>query len=541
MVAPYPMTLEDIKRAEADLLGSLLLHPAEGTAIQAVLQPEDFSEERHRLIYEALQTVLGSTELDMVHAVRILLSDHELERIGGEVYLTTLKQQAESTMIPINDQAYLLKQASLHHQLIQVGEALHTRTLHYDGEDLLQVIGDLEHAIHVAQQLLSPKHAFSPRMLPLQADLDDYLSELDTRLKQHTALTGLPTGFADLDTITGGLQRSDLIIIAGPPSSGKTSFALSIALQVLLKEHRSVGLFSLEAPKKQVIERMLSMEAHLEQRLLRSLELGEDDRARLGEVSASLSEANLWIDDTANLSTAQLHEKAHLLVERCGVELLIVDYVHLMLSSINDKRHENRVQEIGEISRSLKAIARELAIPVLALAQLSRAFESRSLKTFQLSDLRDGSLENDADLVLFLSLAETEMTGNPASPRLATISIAKHRNGPRADLDVCFRPCYTHFHDLPTLSQTATQERTTSSVPIPTDQSSKQFPRLTDILEQAIQRQPRQEKPMAVPKTSSHRKELTQGYVLDEMEADSENKPDTTIASIVNEKEQNLG
>jgi len=212
-----------------------------------------------------------------------------------------------------------------------------------------------------------------------------------------------------------------------------------------------------------------------------------------------------------------------------------------MLSSINDKRHENRVQEIGEISRSLKALARELAIPVLALAQLSRAFESRSLKTFQLSDLRDGSLENDADLVLFLSLAETEMTGNPASPRLATISIAKHRNGPRADLDVCFRPCYTHFHDLPTLSHTATQERTTSSVPIPTDQSPKQFPRLTDILEQAILRQPRQEMPIAGPKTSSHLKELTQGYVLDEMEADSENKPDTTIASIVNEKEQNLG
>src|SRR6266487_4310904 len=155
MVVPYPTTPEDIKRAEAVLLGSLLLHPAEGTLIQAMLQPEDFSEERHRLIYEALQTVLGTSEMDMIHSVRILLSDHELEHMGGEVYLTTLKQQAESTMIPINDQVYLLKQVSLHRQLSQVGEALHTRTLHYDGEDLLQVIGDLEHAIHVAQQLLS--------------------------------------------------------------------------------------------------------------------------------------------------------------------------------------------------------------------------------------------------------------------------------------------------------------------------------------------------------------------------------------------------
>jgi replicative DNA helicase len=473
-----------------------------------MLQPEDFSEECHHLIYEALQTVLGSSELDMVHAVRILLSDHELECIGGEVYLTTLKQQAESTTIPIADQAYLLKQASLHRLLSQVGGVLHTRTVHFDNDDLLQIIGDLEHAIRVAQKLLSPKHAFLPRMIPLQTDLDDYLTDLDIRLKQHKAFTGLPTGFADLDTITGGLQRSDLIIIAGPPSSGKTSFAFSIALHVILKEHRSVGLFSLEAPKKQVIERILSMEAHLEQRLLHSLELDEDDRTRLGEASTSLSEGKLWIDDTANLSTAHLHDKAHLLVERCGVELLIVDYVHLMFSSINDKRHENRVQEIGEISRSLKALARELAIPVLAMAQLSRAFESRPLKTFQLSDLRDGSLENDADLVLFLSLAEAETKGITAAPQLATIRVVKHRNGPRADLDVCFQPGSTRFYDLPTLSQTATQEQPTSAVPTSTDQSHKHFPRLMDILEQAIQRQ---EKTKFVPKTPSHRRELPQG------------------------------
>src|SRR6266699_5383798 len=140
MVVPYPTTPEDIKRAEAVLLGSLLLHPEEGTPVQAVLQPEDFSEVRHRLIYEALQTVLGSTELDMIHAVRILLSDHELEHMGGEVYLTTLKQQAESATIPIADQAYLLKQASLYRLLHQVGGSLHTRTVHIDGDnDLLQI------------------------------------------------------------------------------------------------------------------------------------------------------------------------------------------------------------------------------------------------------------------------------------------------------------------------------------------------------------------------------------------------------------------
>jgi replicative DNA helicase len=478
MEVPFPTTPEEIKRAEAELLGNLLLHPTEGTPTQTVLQPEDFTEDRHRLIYEALQTVLGTSELDTIHAVKILLSDHELEHMGGETYLTMLKQQAESTTMSIEDQAYLLKQASFHRLLIQVGEALHTQTQRYDGDGLLQIIGELEQALRAAQQLLAPQKAFPSRTTPLQADLEGYLTDLDTRLKQHTAFTGIPTGFADLDTITGGLQRSDLIIIAGPPSIGKTSFALSIALHILLKEHRSVGLFSLEAPKKQVIERLLSMEAHLDQRLLRSLELDGDSRARLTEASESLSEANLWIDDTANLSTTQLHEKAHFLVQHSGAELLIVDYVHLMFSSINDKRHENRVQEIGEISRSLKALARELNIPVLALAQLSRAFEGRPIKKFQLTDLRDGSLENDADLVLFLSLSEIETSGITTGPRLATISIAKHRNGPCADLDVCFQPGLTRFSDLPTLAQPSI------SVPPVPDQPLRKFSRLDDILEQ---------------------------------------------------------
>ena len=346
-------------------------------------------------------------------------------------------------------------------------------------------------------------------MNPLQTDLETYLADLDIRRKQHTTISGLPTGFADLDTVTGGLQRSDLIIIAGPPSIGKTSFALSIALHVLLKEHRSVGLFSLEAPKKQVIERLLSMEAHLDQRLLRSLELDNDDRTRLEEASANLREAKLWIDDTANLSTAQLHDKAHLLVEQCGVELLIVDYVHLMLSSINDKRHENRVQEIGEISRSLKALARELNIPVLALAQLSRAFESRPLKKFQLSDLRDGSLENDADLVLFLSPADLEIAGSTAAPKLVTIHIAKHRNGPRADVDVCFQPDSTRFHDLPTLTQPSTHEQPPSFVSTPANLSPWEFPSLNDYFEQSLQRHMRQESPKAASETSSQRSELS--------------------------------
>jgi len=186
-----------------------------------------------------------------------------------------------------------------------------------DSDDLKRVIGDLERANDIIRHLFSAWNKPLSPPLHFQADLDEYLIDLENRRRQHMARSGIATGFADLDTITGGLQRSDLIVIAGPPSIGKTSFALSIALHVLLKEHRSVGLFSLEAPKKQVIERLLSMEAHLNQRLLRSLELDNDDRTQLGEASASLREAKLWIDDTANLSTALLHDKARLLVGQC--------------------------------------------------------------------------------------------------------------------------------------------------------------------------------------------------------------------------------
>ena len=462
MAAHAPVTIEDLERAEALLLGSMFLHPEKVTTVQAMLRPEDFSQDRHRLIYETLLTMIGTSELDMVQAMSILLTQDELERVGGVPYLSLLKQQAESTAMHIEEQAYQLKQAILTRLLSQTRETLHTRTAQNEGDDLKHVIGDLERAISITQQLFSLKKDLPPSMLPFQTGLDGYLSDLETRQKKHIVLTGIPTGFADLDTLTGGLQRADLIVVAGPPSIGKTSFALSIALHVLLKAHRSVGLFSLEAPRKQVIGRLLSMQANLDQRLLRSLEMEDDDWSLLMEASVNLSEAKLWIDDSPNLSTAQLHDTAHILVERYGVELLIVDYVHLMLSSIQDRRHENRVQEVGEISRSLKALARELNIPVLALAQVSRAFESRPAKKLQLSDLRDGSLENDADLVLFLSVNEKETTGTAAC-QLATISIAKHRNGPRAELDICFYPSSTRFRDLRTLSQLSSQEKPSSS------------------------------------------------------------------------------
>ncbi len=289
-----------------------------------------------------------------------------------------------------------------------------------------------------------------------------------------------------------------------------------------------------------MIERLLSMQANFDQRLLRSLEMEDDDWSLLMEASVNLNEAKLWINDDANLSTAQLHDTAHVLVERLGVELLIVDYVHLMLSSSHDKRQENRVQEVAEISRSLKVLARELNIPVLVLAQASRTFESRPTKKLQLSDLRDGSLENDADLVLFLSADEKEMTGIAAC-QLATISIAKHRNGPRAELDICFYPGSTQFRDLRTLSQPLSQEKPSPSFATSPDQSLRPLPLLKDILAQGMQRQPEHQKLKTVLKPSSQRRELPRGYVFEDEEVESESEPDGTMMAFEGEQEQSHG
>ena len=513
------LSLEERRRVEVVLLGKMLLRPQTADALSDLLHPEDFSEERHRLIYEALLAAVPAPDLAAAGAVATLLTQAELERVGGGPYLTFLQQQAEDESGPIEKQVHLLQLAALDSLLEQIEGALHGNARR-DQSDLERAASDLARARRITEHLFPPGSTLTPLPDSFQVGLDAYLGELQSRQSCGTPLTGIPTGFADLDRVTGGLQRSDLVIVAGPPSIGKTSFALSVALHALLTERLSVGLFSLETPARRVIERLLSMEARLDQRLLRSLEMVDDEWQRLGEASAQLSSARLWIDDKANLSTAELQEKARLLVERGGIQLLIVDYVHLMRSSVNDRRQENRVQEIGEISRSLKAIARELDLPVLALAQVSRAFENRPSRELHLSDLRDGSLENDADLVLFLSVSEADPTEAAGEARLATISIAKHRNGPRADLEVCFLPSTTRFCDWPTLSETFIPDRPTEAGQAPLAPEEHPFPRLQEIMARAMQRWAKQSDVgvAATAKQDEFSRALPVGVVLEDEE-----------------------
>lgn len=428
---------------ESRLLGSLLLDPKTFVQVAHMLQPEDFSREIHATIYEAMLSLYKRHEPVTIDNVSGILQQRgQLEAVGGLKYLTTLSQQIESSD-SIEAYGQSVKNTALLRHLAHVGEQI--RRIAAQEQDAETA---LDKALQALFDVREGSIGFAAQVSDVVAS---YLENLNQIHEQRRAVVGVPTGFRDLDAMTGGLQRSDLIIIAAPPSVGKTSLALSIALNAAVKYRQTIGLFSLEMNRHQVVQRLLAMSAGIDQQRLRTGQMEQEEWKRLTTAAKMLSEAKIWIDDTADLSTVQLRTRARHFVEVNGVQLIIVDYVHLMQSNVNGKRHENRVQEVGEISRALKVLARELNIPVLALAQMSRAVESRPSKLPQLSDLRDGSLENDADLVLFLyrnELAQAE----PEYKNIATIILAKHRNGLLAELDVYFQPGLTHFRDLALIS-----------------------------------------------------------------------------------------
>ena len=257
---------------------------------------------------------------------------------------------------------------------------------------------DADEALEKAEQLIfsiSQRHAHSD-FVHISEILADYMNKLEQLHEKRGTIVGVPTGFADLDRLTGGLQKSDLLVLAARPGLGKTSLALSLAHNATVKFQRSVAIFSLEMSKEQLAQRLLSMDAGIDQQRLRTGWIEDDEWDRIVIARDTLEEASIWIDDTASISTTELRSKARRLQAQEGVDLIIIDYLQLMQATIGGKRNENRVQEISEISRSLKALARELNVPVLALAQLSRAVESRQSKVPQLSDLREsGCLTGD--------------------------------------------------------------------------------------------------------------------------------------------------
>ena len=427
--------------AEQSILGALLIDRDAVVEVADFLRPEDFYRNHHGTIYAAILELYERREpVDIVTVSEVLERGGQLEQVGGSAYLTSL---INLTPTAVNSAHYarIVERKAVLRNLI--GAAGRIAGIGYDES------ADVDVSIDRAEQELfavSQKRVasgFSPLKTLLHAAYDrlDYLH-------QHKGeISGIRTGFADLDAMTTGLQRSDLILVAARPSIGKTSLALNFAEHAAVREGKTVGIFSLEMSKEQLVLRLLSSVSNIDSQRLRTGFLEEMDFTRLAPAMNALAEAPIYIDDTPNISTMELRTKARRLQAESGLDLIVVDYLQLMQSSFTNARDANRVQEVSDISRGLKALARELDVPVVALSQLSRQPEMRENKEPRLSDLRDsGGPEQDADLVLFL-WREKERGSEDAETdgEVINLRLAKHRNGPTGETKLWFRKRQTRF------------------------------------------------------------------------------------------------
>ena len=368
--------------AESGVLGSIIIDPEAIVQVSDFLHADDFYRDAHRTIYEVILQLYEEHEpADFITICDELERRSQLEEVGGASYITSLINQVP-TSGNVEYYGRIVERASILRRLIHAAGQI--AAIAYESSDA-------EAALERAEQLIfaiSQRHARSD-FSHLREILAEYMSKLDQLHEHRGSIVGVPTGFTDLDRLTSGLQKSDLVVLAARPGLGKTSLALSVAHNTAVKFQRSVAIFSLEMSKEQLAQRLLSMDAHIDQYRLRTGWIEQDEWDRIVVAQGKLEEANIWIDDTASISTIELRSKARRLHAAHGIDLIIVDYLQLMQATIGGKRNENRVLEISEISRSLKALARELNLPVLALAQLSRAVESRQSKVPQLSDLRE--------------------------------------------------------------------------------------------------------------------------------------------------------
>jgi replicative DNA helicase len=368
--------------AECGVLGSIIIDPEAINQVADFLHAEDFYRDAHRTIFEAVLHLYERHEpADFITICDELVRHNKLDQVGGASYITSLINQVP-TSGNVEQYGRIVERTAILRRLIHAAGQI--AAVAYEENDA-------EVALDKAEQFIfeiSQNHARSD-FSALRDLVSDYMDKLEALHERRGSIVGVPTGFTDLDRLTGGLQRSDLIILAARPAVGKTSFALSLAHNATIKHKRSVAVFSLEMSKEQLLQRFLSMDANVDQQRLRTGWIEDDEWERIVTSMGRLSEANIWIDDTAGISTMEMRSKARRLVAEHGVDMIIVDYLQLMQSDMGGKRNENRVQEVSEISRTLKGLARELNIPVLALAQLSRTVESRQSKVPQLSDLRE--------------------------------------------------------------------------------------------------------------------------------------------------------
>jgi replicative DNA helicase len=431
-----PQSLE----AEQSILGAILIDRDAVVEVAEFLRPADFYRQANGAIFAAVLELFERREpIDIVTVAETLERSDQLEGIGGRAYLSSLSSSTPTAVHAVQYARIVERKAVLRNL---IGAAGRIAGIGYEDPAEIQEAIDRAEAelFAVSQKRIDSGFQKLDSLLHQAYDRLDYLHA------HRGEISGVRTGFTDLDSLTTGLQKSDLIILAARPSVGKTSLALNIAEHAAVKEKKSVGVFSLEMSKEQLVLRLLSSVANIDSQRLRSGFLEEMDFARIAPAMNALSEAPLYIDDTPSISTMELRTKARRLQAEAGLDLVIVDYLQLMQAATTS-RDANRVQEVSEISRGLKALARELSVPVVALSQLSRQPEMRNENEPRLSDLREsGAIEQDADLVMFLYRErEKGADDGDADGEVIHLKLAKHRNGPTGAVELWFKKSQTRF------------------------------------------------------------------------------------------------
>lgn len=430
-----PQNLE----AEESLLGSMLISGEAIPIVTEVTKSEDFYREAHQRIFQAIVSLYNRGEpADPIMVAEELKTMGVLEEVGGKPFLHTLINSVP-TAANAKYYAEIVGRNALLRSLIKAGTDI--AGLGYEAPENVETTLDRAESLifNVSQRRISEK------FVNIKDLLTESFEEIEKLYEKKAHVTGVPTGFIDLDHLTSGFHPSDLIVIAARPSMGKTSLALSIVANVSLQHKVPVAIFSLEMSRHQLAQRLMCAEARVEAQSLRTGNLKEEDWPKLSNAVGRLAEAPIFIDDTANITIMEVRSKARRLMARENLGLIVVDYLQLMQG---DSRSENRQQEISEISRALKILGRELAVPIIAISQLSRAVEQRQDKRPLLSDLREsGAIEQDADLVLFI-YREEYYHRDSEEKGVAEVIISKHRNGPTGMVKLAFLEHYTKFSNL---------------------------------------------------------------------------------------------
>ncbi|RMG91684.1 MAG: replicative DNA helicase [Chloroflexi bacterium] len=426
--------------AEEAVLGSLLIDPDAIFDVSSFLRPDAFYRVQNRWVYEAILSLSDRREpIDFVTLTEELRRREQLEEVGGEAYIISLIN-AVPTSINARNYARLVEAAALRRKMIQAASTI-AELAYNEAEDINVVIDRAEQALFSISEERTTRD-----LVPIKQIARDYLERIEDLHARGDDVIGIPTGFTDLDRLLGGLNRSDLIIVAARPGMGKTSLQNAIALTAAMRYRKRVAIFNLEMSGEQLVQRMIAAETKIDSQRLRRGDLKEHEWPIFMEAIGRLSETSIFIDDTPNITPNQLRTKCRRLYAEHGLDLVMIDYLQLMQA---ERTTNNRVQEISEISRGLKSLARELDVPVLAAAQLSRAVEQRQDKRPLLSDLRDsGSIEQDADIVMFIYRDEYYNPDTTDRPNIAEINVAKHRNGPTGTIDLYWHSKLATFRNL---------------------------------------------------------------------------------------------